>query len=88
MGGGQKKTYLKVYKNTICQGKEEEHKFLKVIYDDLCNTENKQDKESFSFKNRLKVIHEKLRDLEWKRDVKINLSKFVHWIILNLIIPL
>ena len=48
-------------------GREEDlRKSLKALYDDLCDAENKQEKEPFGFKNRLKVIHENLEDLGWK----------------------
>ncbi len=46
--------------------KEDYRKSLKVLYDDLTDAENKQEKEQFGFENRLKVIHENLQDLEDK----------------------
>jgi len=43
---------------------EDLRKSLKSCYDDLIDSENKQEKEPFGFKPRLKVIHENFQDLE------------------------
>ena len=55
---------------------EDLRKSLKSLYDDLCDAENKQEKESTGFKHRLKIIHEHLEDLEWKINAIFGLGEF------------
>jgi len=51
-------------------------KSLKMLYDDLLDAENGPDRQTFGFKNRLKVLYEDLQELESKICAEFGLGYF------------